>query len=59
VWRLGAAFVPQSAFAAGAAELDRDARAALSKLEARVPAAKLLAGKAKGVLVFPGIVKAG
>jgi lipid-binding SYLF domain-containing protein len=53
------AFAPGMAVAASAAELDRDARAALGKLEAKVPAAKMLAGKAKGVLVFPGIVKAG
>jgi lipid-binding SYLF domain-containing protein len=53
------AFAPQTAVAASAAELDRDARAALSKLEAKVPAAKALAGKAKAILVFPGIVKAG
>jgi len=54
-----AGLVPQTAVAESAAELDRDARAALAKLEAKIPAAKKLAAKAKGILVFPGIVKAG
>ena len=56
---LGAALAPLTAAADTAAELDRDARAALAKLEAKVPAAKRLAPKAKGILVFPGIIKAG
>ena len=45
--------------AATAAELDRDAKRVLGKLYAKVPAAKALGEKAKGVLVFPGIVKGG
>jgi len=53
------ALAPQTAAADSAAELNRDARAALAKLEAKVPAAKRLAAKAKGILVFPGIIKAG
>lgn len=53
------AFTPQSAFAASAAELNREARAALKTLVAKTPAAKELEKKAKGILVFPSIVKAG
>lgn len=45
--------------AATAGELDRDAKAALETLYAREPSAKLLGQHAKGILVFPGIVKAG
>ena len=52
-------FVSTAAMAESAAELNREARAALKTLEAKVPAARNLAGKAKGILVFPGIVKAG
>lgn len=53
------AFVPQTAFAASAAELNGEAQAALKTLLAKTPAAKALEKKAKGVLVFPSIVKAG
>ena len=53
------AFAPQSAVAASAAELNRESQAALKALYARAPAARELAKKAKGILVFPGIVKAG
>jgi lipid-binding SYLF domain-containing protein len=45
--------------AATAAELNRESAAALSKLYASQPSAKILGQKAKGILVFPGIVKAG
>jgi len=45
--------------AASAAELDREASAALSKLSGRQPSAKVLSQKAKGILVFPTMVKAG
>ncbi len=45
--------------AASAAQLDRDASAALSKLYASQPSAKVLSQKAKGILVFPSMVKAG
>src|SRR5215217_9251316 len=47
------------ALAASASEIDRKATAALQKLYATTPEAKALAGKAKGILVFPAIVKAG
>jgi len=39
--------------------LSADSRAALSKLTADVPAAAMLARDAKGILVFPDVVKAG
>jgi lipid-binding SYLF domain-containing protein len=39
--------------------LDRDARAALKTLYDKTPAAKALGAQAKGILVFPKIVKAG
>ena len=47
------------AFAASKAEIDRGADAALQTLYERTPSAKVLGDKAKGVLVFPSIVKAG
>jgi lipid-binding SYLF domain-containing protein len=50
---------PPSVYAASAADLRRDANAALKKLYAGTPKAKELADKAKGVLVFPSVVKAG
>jgi len=50
---------PVPAGAASAAELDRDARTALQQLYAKTPSAKVLGEKAKGILVFPGIVKGG
>lgn len=52
-------FPPANVQAATAAEIRRDASAALGKLYARTPKAKELADRAKGVLVFPGVVKAG
>ena len=45
--------------AASAAEIDRNAGAALNKLYASQPTAKMLSQKAKGILVFPTMVKAG
>ena len=45
--------------AASAAELTRDGRAALKQLYARQASAKLLGQRAKSILVFPSIVKAG
>ncbi len=48
-----------SAAAASAAELGRDAQAALQKLYAGVPAAKALGAQAQAVLVFPKVTKAG
>jgi lipid-binding SYLF domain-containing protein len=50
---------PDSARAASAAELNRNAKSALAKLYAKSPAAKALGEKAMGILVFPGIVKGG
>ena len=48
-----------SAIAASKVEIDRDVDAALQTLYGRTPSAKVLGEKAKGVLVFPSIVKAG
>jgi lipid-binding SYLF domain-containing protein len=45
--------------AASAATIDREADAALAKLMETTPVAKMLAGQAKGILIFPNIVKAG
>ena len=50
---------PAAAYAAGAAEISRDAQAALQSLYAKVPAAKTIGAKAQAVLVFPKITKAG
>ena len=50
---------PNPARAASAAEINRDAKSALEKLYAKSSSAKTLGEKAKGVLVFPGIVKGG
>ncbi len=47
------------ATAASPAELSRDANQALKSLYAKVPAAKALGAKAKSILVFPKITKAG
>ncbi len=47
------------AWAASAAELDRDGVAALEKLYEGNQAARLLGKQARGILVFPNIVKAG
>jgi lipid-binding SYLF domain-containing protein len=47
------------AHAASAAAIDRDASAALAALYEKVPDAKRFAAKAKGILVFPSIAKAG
>ena len=50
---------PNPARAATAAEINRDVKSALENLYAKSPAAKTLSEKAKGILVFPGIVKGG
>jgi lipid-binding SYLF domain-containing protein len=50
---------PNPAAAATAAEINRDVGKALQKLYAASPAAKALGQKAKGILVFPSIVKGG
>lgn len=54
-----AATVPQLACAASGAEITRDAAAALSKLYASNPTARMLGKRARGILVFPHMVKAG
>ncbi|WP_431824310.1 YSC84-related protein [Burkholderia sp. F1] len=50
-----------SASATGGADpvLDQDAQAALANLYAATPQAKDVAAKAKGILVFPSVVRAG
>ena len=50
---------PNPAAAASAAEINRDAKIALEKLYTQSSSAKALGEKAKGILVFPGIVKGG
>ena len=47
------------ALAASRAELDRNATQALKRLYASNSTAKMLGGKARGILVFPNILKAG
>ena len=57
-----AAMTPMSqhpAMAASAAELNREAAMALKLLYDSEPAAKALGAKARGILVFPSIIKAG
>jgi len=49
----------QTSFAESAEGLQRDAAAALASLYQQTPSSKMLGDKAKGVLVFPNIVKAG
>jgi lipid-binding SYLF domain-containing protein len=48
-----------SALAASASEIDRNVTAALQTLYQTTPGAKTLANQAKGILVFPDMVKAG
>lgn len=50
---------PQAALAAEAEEINADVEAALKVLYAQVPGTSAMAEQAKGVLVFPNIVKAG
>ncbi len=50
---------PHPVTAASAAEINRKAAAALRALYEGTPAAKELGAKAKGILVFPSIIKAG
>lgn len=50
---------PVPAIAASAATIDREVDAALRNLYETTPEAKTLAAQAKGILVFPNIVKAG
>ncbi len=50
---------PCQSIAAGKAEIDRDVDFTLQKLYDTSPQAKMLSEQAKGILVFPSIVKAG
>jgi lipid-binding SYLF domain-containing protein len=50
---------PDPVLAASGAELSREAAAALQRLYEREPAAKEVGARAKGILVFPSIIKAG
>lgn len=50
---------PCPAGAASKAQIDRDVDQALQTLYASTPAARVLSSQAKGILVFPSIVKAG
>jgi lipid-binding SYLF domain-containing protein len=50
---------PRPAMAADAAAISREAYAALNTLYEKEPVAKMLGEKAKAVLVFPSILKAG
>lgn len=51
--------LPAQQAAAGAAQINREADAALAKLQRQVPAAKQLARQAKAILIFPSVVKGG
>ena len=51
--------ITRPALAASAAEINRDANAVLTKLYATKPDAKKLAARAKAILIFPTIYKAG
>jgi len=51
--------LPQTAGAATANEINRDVDIALRDLYKTTPAAKKMAGIAKGILVFPDIIKGG
>ncbi len=55
----GTLISPNQSSAATAAEINRDVKEALDILYAKSPKAKRLGEKAKGILVFPGIVKGG
>lgn len=55
----GLSLVPQPTFAGSAAEIDREVVVALEKLYASSPTAMELSKVAKGILVFPNVVKAG
>lgn len=59
VFAVGAFGSPSAAVAASAAEIDRGVKNALELLYAKSESAKAMGEKAKGVLVFPSIVKGG
>jgi len=50
---------PHSAYAASAEEIDAKAILAIARLEKNIPGADKLIKKAKGVLIFPSVLKAG
>jgi lipid-binding SYLF domain-containing protein len=50
---------PQDAMAASQAEIDAEVDAALVRFYEEVPGAADLAKKAKGILIFPKVIKAG
>ncbi len=50
---------PSPALAASPEAIDQEAVAALGRLYATTPVAQTLAAKAKGILIFPSVVKAG
>jgi lipid-binding SYLF domain-containing protein len=50
---------PHPAEAASASQINYDVAIALKNLYAKAPTARILGEKAKGILVFPGIVKGG
>lgn len=51
--------LPQISLAASAAEINRDVDIALKNLYQTTPAARKMAGIARGILVFPNIIKGG
>ncbi len=55
----GALIRPMPAEGASAAELDRDAKSAMAALYEKSTDARALGENAKGILIFPGIYKAG
>jgi len=55
----GTFVTPNTTMAASATQINSEVRSALEKLYAKSPAAVALGEKAKGILVFPGIVKGG
>jgi lipid-binding SYLF domain-containing protein len=52
-------YTPPSAYAASASEIDASADESLNRLEKSIPSSKKLLKKAKGVLIFPTVIKAG
>ena len=56
---LTALMPPSASFAAEESMLEQDSRAALNHLYSENAGAKALGAKAKGILVFPNVVKAG
>jgi lipid-binding SYLF domain-containing protein len=55
----GLSLMANSAYAASAAEIDTEVELALEKLYVTAPAAVELSKVAKGILVFPDVIKAG